>query len=96
MVRLIDKMWNGLDMLKFLIFLVFLAGFSFCLTEAYSLEVEIGKESQRIIDSMGWIEPEKVSYQEQIQIIIDHSEFKNKVSVGMLSKIQTILDFLII
>ena len=73
-------------MLKFLIFLVFLAGSSFFLTEASSLEIEFQKESQRVIESMGWIEPEKVSYQEQFQIIIDKTGSKYKTSIGMMSK----------
>ena len=58
-------------MLKFLIFAAFFAVPAFFLTEAYSLEVEFQKESERIIDSMGWLEPEKVPYQEQIQLIIE-------------------------
>ena len=57
-------------MLKFLIFLTILVGSSFFLTEAYSLEVEFQKESERVLDSMGWLEPEKIPYQEQIQIVI--------------------------
>ena len=73
-------------MLKFLIFLVILMGFPFSLMNASSLEVEFQKESERIIESMGWIEPEKVSYQEQIQIIIDHHDLKNRIAVSMLSK----------
>ena len=36
-------------------------GFPFSLMNASSLEVEFQKESERIIESMGWIEPEKVS-----------------------------------
>ena len=73
-------------MLKFLIFLLAITISPFLLTEAYSLEVEFQKESERIIESMGWLEPEKVSYQEQIQIIIDRDELKNRISVNMLSK----------
>jgi len=53
---------------------------------ASSLEVEFQKESERVIDSMGWLEPEKVSYQEQIQILIDRDELKNKIAVSMLSQ----------
>ena len=34
-------------------FLVFLAGSSIFVTEAFSLEVEIQKESERIIESLG-------------------------------------------
>ena len=73
-------------MLKFLIFLVVLMVFPFSLMNASSLEVEFQKESERVIESMGWLEPEKVSYQEQIQIIIDRDELKNRISVNMLSK----------
>ena len=85
MVRLIDKMWNGLDMSKILIFLALLVGSSFFLIEASSLEVEIDRESQRIIESMGWSELEKMSLQEQIQIIIDHTNQKNRMSIGLLT-----------
>ena len=73
-------------MLKFLIFIALFAVSSFFLTEAYSLEVEFQKESERIIDSMGWLEPEKVPYQEQIQLIIDYTDSKNRIAIGMLSK----------
>ena len=73
-------------MFKFLIFLAFFVSFSSFLIDGFALEVEIQKESERIQDSMGWLEPQKVSLQEQIQIIIDHSESKNKITVGLLSK----------
>ena len=73
-------------MLKFLIFIALFAVSSFFLTEAYSLEVEFQKESERIIESMGWLEPEKVSYQEQIQLLIDYTDSKNRIAIGMLSK----------
>jgi len=73
-------------MLKFLIFLLILVISPFLLIEASSLEVEFQKESERVIDSMGWLEPEKVSYQEQIQIIIDRDNSKNKIAISMLSK----------
>ena len=79
-------MWNGLDMSKILIFLALFVSFSSFLIDGFALEVEIQKESERIQDSMGWLEPQKVSLQEQIQIIIDHSESKNKITVGLLSK----------
>ena len=72
-------------MLKFLIILAFLVGSSFVLTEAFSLEIEFQKEEERIKDSLGWIDPEKVSFQEQIQLVIDKSGSKNKISVGMMS-----------
>ena len=73
-------------MLKVLILLVFVAGFSLFLTDASSLEVEFLPEEDRIIESMGWIEPEKMSFQEQLQIIIDDTDSKNRVSIGFLSK----------
>ena len=72
-------------MKKFLAFFVLLAGLSFFLTEASSIEIEIQKESDRVIESMGWLEPEKVAYQEQLQIVIDYTGSKNRLSVGMLS-----------
>jgi hypothetical protein len=49
------------------------------------LEVEIQKESDRIIESRGWLTPEIHSFQEQFQIIIDQSNSKSRISIGMLS-----------
>ena len=72
-------------MLKFLIFLGILIVSPFFLMDASSLEIEIQKESDRIIDSMGWLRPDKIAYQEQIQIIIDDINKKNRISVSMLS-----------
>ena len=72
-------------MLKFLIFLVLLLGSSIFVTQAFSLEIELQKESERIIESFGWLTLEKFSMQEQIQIIIDHEKLKNRVSIGILS-----------
>ena len=72
-------------MLKFLMFLVFLVGSSIFVTEAFSLEVELQKESERIIESLGWLTPEKFAFQEQIQIIIDESNYKNRISIGIIS-----------
>ena len=66
-------------MLKFFIFLSLLIASPFLLTDASSLEVEFQKESERIMDSMGWLDPEKVSFQEQIQIVIDDKNSKNKI-----------------
>ena len=80
-------------MLKFLIFLAFLIASPFLLAEVSSLEVEFQKESERIIESMGWLEPEKVSYQEQIQIIIDRDDLKNRIAFSMLSKSPNDLRF---
>jgi len=53
--------------------------------EAFALEVEIQKESDRIIESRGWLTPSIHSYQEQLQIIIDDINHKNRVSIGILS-----------
>ena len=86
MVRLIDKTESLLDMLKLLILFMILFGTSFFLIDSFALEVELQKESERIIESMGWLEPEKVSLQEQIQIVIDHTNSKNKISIGLLSQ----------
>ena len=72
-------------MWKFLIFAVLLGSLPLFLTDAFSLEVEIQKESDRIIESMGWSQPNKIALQEQIQIIIDKPNQKNRISVGLLS-----------
>jgi len=72
-------------MTKFLIILLLLAGSSLFAVEAFALEVEIQKESDRIIESKGWLTPEIHSFQEQIQIIIDRADSKTRISVGMLS-----------
>ena len=80
-------------MLKFLIFLALLIASPFLLIDAFSLEVEFQKESERIIESLGWLEPERVPYQEQIQIIIDRDGSKNKIAVSLLSKDPNDLKF---
>ena len=72
-------------MYKFLIILLLLAGSSIFAVEAFALEVEIQKESDRIIESKGWLTPELHSFQEQVQIIIDEAGSKTRVSIGMLS-----------
>jgi len=72
-------------MSKFLIILLLLAGSSLFAVEAFALEVEIQKESDRIIESKGWLTPELHSFQEQIQIIIDRADSKTRISIGMLS-----------
>ena len=72
-------------MSKFLIILLLLAGSSLFVGEAFALEVEIQKESDRIIESRGWIEPEMHTFQEQLQIIIDRANSKSRVSIGMFS-----------
>ena len=78
-------MLNEQNMYKFLIILLLLAGSSLFAVEAFALEVEIQKESDRIIESKGWLTPETHSYQEQFQIIIDQANSKSRLSIGMLS-----------
>ena len=72
-------------MSKFLIILLLLAVSSLFAVEAFALEVEIQKESDRIIESRGWLTPEIHSFQEQFQIIIDQTNSKSRMSIGMLS-----------
>jgi len=72
-------------MSKFLIILLLLAGSSLFAVEAFALEVEIQKESDRIIESRGWLTPEIHSFQEQFQIIIDQANSKSRISIGLLS-----------
>jgi len=73
-------------MFKFLIFLVLLAGSSLFVTEIFSLEIELQKESDRIIESKGWLQLEQHSLKEHLQIIIDQREFKNRISVILMSE----------
>ena len=73
-------------MFKFLIFLILLAGSSLFVTEVFALEIELQKESDRIIESKGWLELEQHSLKEHLQIIIDQREFKNRISVVLMSK----------
>ena len=81
-------------MLKFLIFLVLLVGSSLFVTDAFSLEVEFQKKSDWFIESMGWLTPEKLSLQEQFQIIIDESTHtQNRISIGLLSTSQNDIKF---
>ena len=72
-------------MTKFLIVLLLLAVSSIFVVEAFALEVEIQKESDRIIESRGWLTPEIHSFQEQFQIIIDQANSKSRISIGLLS-----------
>jgi len=72
-------------MSKFLIILLLLAVSSLFAVEAFALEVEVQKESDRIIESRGWLTPEIHSFQEQFQIIIDHANSKSRISIGLLS-----------
>jgi len=73
-------------MFKILIFLLLLAGSSLFLTEVFALEIELQKESDRIIESMGWLELEQHSLKEHLQIIIDQRELKNRISVILMSE----------
>jgi len=73
-------------MFKILIFLILLAGSSLFVTEVFSLEIELQKESDRIIESKGWLQPEQHSLKEHLQIIIDQREFKNRISVILMSE----------
>ena len=72
-------------MSKFLIILLLLAGSSLFVVESFALEVEIQKESDRIIESRGWLMPGIHSFQEQLQIIVDQANSKSRISIGMLS-----------
>ena len=72
-------------MLKFSIFLVFLVSSSLFVTEVFSLEIEILPESERIIEELGWLTPEIFTLQEQFQILIDETNKKNRISIGILS-----------
>jgi len=73
-------------MFKILIFLILLASSSFFITEVFSLEIELQKESDRVIESRGWLTLEQHSLQENLQIIIDQREFQNRISINLMSK----------
>jgi len=72
-------------MFKFLIFLILLAGSSLFVTEVFALEVELQLEKERENEAKGWLIPEQHPLQEQLQVIIDRTTLKNKISVGWLS-----------
>ena len=72
-------------MLKFLMFLTLLACSSFFVTDAFSLEVELLKESERVIETLGWLKPGNIPFQEQIQLIIDQVKSKNRISITLAS-----------
>ena len=76
-------------MFKFLIALILLAGSSLFVTEVFSLEIELQKESDRIIESKGWLQPEQHSLKEFLQIIIDQRESKNRISIFLTSTSQS-------
>ena len=73
-------------MFKILIALILLAGSSLFVTEVFALEIELQKESDRIIEAKGWLEPGQHSLKEFLQIIIDQRESQSRISVGLLSK----------
>ena len=73
-------------MFKILIFLILLAGSSLFVTEVFALEIELQKESDRLIESKGWLQPEQHSLKEILQIMIDQREFKNRMSVTLMSE----------
>jgi hypothetical protein len=75
-------------MFKFLIFLILLVGSSLFVTEVFSLEIELQRESEREREAMGWLMPTQHSLQEQFQLIIDRTTLKNKISLGWLSTDQ--------
>ena len=68
-------------MFKISIFLILLVGSSLFVTGVFALEIELQKESDRIIESKGWLEIEEHSLKEYLQIIIDQRESKNRISV---------------
>jgi hypothetical protein len=73
-------------MFKISIFLILLVGSSLFVTGVFALEIELQKESDRIIESKGWLEIEKHSLKEYLQIIIDQRESKNRISVIFTSE----------
>ena len=66
-------------------FLTLLACSSFLVTDAFSLEVELLKESERVIETLGWLKPGNIPFQEQIQLIIDQVKSKNRISITLAS-----------
>jgi len=76
-------------MFKFLIALILLAGSSLFVTEVFGIEIELQKESDRIIDAKGWLEPGQHSLKEFLQIIIDQRESKNRISIGLITNSQS-------
>jgi hypothetical protein len=72
-------------MFRLLIFLILLAGSSLFVTEVFSLEIELQKESERIIEAKGWLTPEQHTLKELLKIIIDQRVSENKISVILMS-----------
>ena len=76
-------------MIKYFIFLVLLVPSTFFITDAFSVEVEILKEHDRIIDTRGWSPlDDKIAFQEQIQILIDQTTNRNKITTMFVSTNQ--------
>jgi len=76
-------------MIKYFMPLVLLVFSSFFVTDAFSVEIEILKESDRLVDTRGWLQlDDKIAFQEQIQILIDQVGNKNKISVLLISTNQ--------
>jgi len=76
-------------MFKILVFLVLLVGSSLFVTEVFALEIELQKESARIIESMGWLEPDQHPFKEFLQIMVDQRESKNRITVTLISTSQS-------
>ena len=72
-------------MLKFLIFFVLLVGSSLFVVDVFSVEVELQDKDDWIIESKGWLTPEKVDMLEQFKIVIDETKQLNRLSIGILS-----------
>ena len=72
-------------MIKFLILVIFFVGVSFFTIDVFGIEVELLKESDRIIDTRGWLELGTDPLQEQLQIVIDRAGYKNQISVILIS-----------
>ena len=72
-------------MYKFLIILILLAVSSLFAVESFALDIEIQKESDRIIESKGWLTPEIHSFKEIIKIVIDQKNQQSRVFVNMES-----------
>ena len=65
------------NMIKYFVFLALLTCSSFFIADAFSVEIELLKESDSIIDTRGWLKlDEKLTFQEQIQIIITNHFLK--------------------
>ena len=76
------------NMIKYFVFLALLTCSSFFIADAFSVEIELLKESDSIIDTRGWLKlDEKLTFQEQIQIIIDQENKKNRTNLWKKLKV---------